>query len=237
MVTKEQMQTELKDFLSSYLESVGRVYGNAVALPDVADASATTLWHALDSMYDYGVAGQQLEGGWNLGDGELLDARFSDAEMFLRGLDSMQTFLDEDNCQLPAQCLRVARTAVARHVLEGGSRDTDFDGLPPMGFLTIAEVALLADMDERSVRNAANPQKEGHLVTTSADKRTLVAVEEARRWLAGRKSFTPTGGVQARSTQALSPSLVAALERQAAAAGLTPDEFVQQRLLAAGEAA
>lgn len=53
------------------------------------------------------------------------------------------------------------------------------------GFLTIMQIALLAGMVERSVRNAAS---QNALQTVSVRGRTLVPASEARRWLAaGRR--------------------------------------------------
>jgi hypothetical protein len=61
-----------------------------------------------------------------------------------------------------------------------------------MSHLTLAEVALLANMDERSVRNAANPKLTNPLKTEQVGQRSLVRPDEARRWLAGRKGYVPT---------------------------------------------
>ena len=47
-------------------------------------------------------------------------------------------------------------------------------------------------MDERSVRNAANPKLPNHLMTEPVGRRSLVRPKEARRWLALRKGFIPT---------------------------------------------
>jgi hypothetical protein len=94
--------------------------------------------------------------------------------------------------------MRAVQTAVARMVLDGGERYTDFAvsehglGNGDWGYLTLSEVALLANMDERSVRNAANPKLPDPLKTEAMGKRSLVKPEEARRWLAGRKGFIPT---------------------------------------------
>ena len=49
-------------------------------------------------------------------------------------------------------------------------------------------------MDEKSVRNAANPKLPDPLRTTQVGRRSLVEPEEARRWLVGRKGFVPTQG-------------------------------------------
>jgi len=65
----------------------------------------------------------------------------------------------------------------ARHNLDHGSE------------LHVAEIALLAEMNERSVRNAASLEGSTRLAI-QADQ--TVANAEARRWLAGRRGFRPT---------------------------------------------
>jgi len=71
-----------------------------------------------------------------------------------------------------AECEAALAEAEAREALAGE------------GFLTIAQIALLAGMVERSVRNSASA-REFH--TVSERGRTLVPAKEARRWLAGRR--------------------------------------------------
>jgi hypothetical protein len=73
----------------------------------------------------------------------------------------------------------------ARACLEGG-QDRD-----------VPQVALLAEMSERSVRNALSLDGPAGLRSKRADardgeKRTLIENQEAKRWLAGRRGFRPT---------------------------------------------
>lgn len=229
VITKQEVMEQLEAFLQGYLDSIGRVYGRALPLPDTVQADQSPLWQTVSHMYDYGVLGQRGD-LTHLGAGELLNADFSDAEMFLLGAagDAMQLLLQEDSVPAPTLALRVARMAVARHVLEGGQRDTCFEGCPVEGYLTIAEVALLADMDERSVRNAASGQAPT-LATENIEKRTFVPIAEARRWLAGRKGFVPAGGgAQSKERYPLlSRETVALLAQQAEAAGVPMDQYVR----------
>jgi hypothetical protein len=110
----------------------------------------------------------------------------------------MEFYLKKNKNKLPRLALRAVQTAVARIVLEGGWRENDHGGRQygmlkgDMNHLTLADVALLANMDERSVRNAANPKLPDPLKTELNDSRTMVPPQEARRWLAGRKGFIPT---------------------------------------------
>jgi hypothetical protein len=143
-------------------------------------------------MYDFGIAALP-QPGYGFAH---LDGGAADAELFMTVLGSpwMQCYLAEDNVDVPSRVIRTVETAVARHVLEEGERYIDHDAGegngPSTDMLTIREVALLADMDERSVRNATNPKNPGALKTVQAGKRTLVRPADAKSWLAGRKSYT-----------------------------------------------
>lgn len=62
--------------------------------------------------------------------------------------------------------------------------------------LTLVELALLAGMSNiRSVRNAQF-SKADPLSFIKEGAQVLITVEEARRWLKGRKGFVPTKGIQ-----------------------------------------
>ena len=69
----------------------------------------------------------------------------------------------------------------ARHALDNGDR------------LSIKQIALLAGMTEKSVRNAIYASRGNRLEGTSSDKSdTLVENHEAKCWLKGRRSFRET---------------------------------------------
>lgn len=258
MFTKEELQRELRHFMLHFSMSMERMFvgdcgGALVGVPGKSSfdlepeqvrVEKSLLWSTLMRMYDYGVLG--LHSGI-YGNGHLLDAAECDVEMFLQGLQSMELYLDEDLCRLPRLALRTSQTAVARHVLDGGSRytlDSERDVSEESGYLSFEELALLADMDTRSVRNAANPKVPDALVTESFGRRTLIAVEDARRWLAGRKGFTPTSyqdAVVPQAPAALSVELSEVLERRidqaARAENLSAAAFLEKLLNEHGQGA
>ncbi|MBN3788853.1 hypothetical protein [Burkholderia sp. Ac-20353] len=94
-------------------------------------------------------------------------------------------------------CLLVAELANARHILEGGegfsyfSRgrgkgdDSTLDGL------TIRQMALLAGMEEMSVRAAANPKRANPLKTDNDNGRTYIARDIAKAWLQSKGRYVP----------------------------------------------
>lgn len=74
----------------------------------------------------------------------------------------------------------------------------DNDSLPAFlteddtGYLTLKEIALLGQMSERAVRNAAQPTAADQLKTRKEQKQTVVDAGEALRWLKGRRGFIAT---------------------------------------------
>lgn len=60
------------------------------------------------------------------------------------------------------------------------------------GHLNLKEIAVLAQMDEKSVRNATQPTAPDRLLTRKEGTRTVVDSHEALRWLKCRRNFKPT---------------------------------------------
>lgn len=239
MLAKEDVFSELNEFLNGYAESVARIYGAALPVPSDLDPTQSRLWATLEMAYAFGIEGTVAPQDFNLSlaDGAL-NPDVSDADSLFHGLSSleMQTVMAEDAVRFPSKCAKVINTAIARHILHGGERDLVWEAdLPSSEYLTIGEVALLANMDERSVRNAATKGAgEGRLITDQIGKRSLVEIAAAQSWLNARKGFVPTLiGSAKRRAPMLSPQTMQALALEADAAGLGLDDFVRQRLLSA----
>jgi hypothetical protein len=94
----------------------------------------------------------------------------------------------------PIRSLRVFDTARARLSLdlEAGAFTDINDGLSCSPYLSLFEVALLAGMSERSVRNATLASARDRLQTEREGHYTVVAPHEALRWLRGRRGFIET---------------------------------------------
>jgi hypothetical protein len=60
------------------------------------------------------------------------------------------------------------------------------------GYLTLKEIAVLGQMSERAVRNAAQPTAADRLYTRKEKNQTVVDAGEALRWLKGRRGFVVT---------------------------------------------
>ena len=249
---KDELKRELREFMVGWTRSVERVFGvgSGGALlgfpgrsawdvePDEAVLEDASLWQSVLTMYDYGIQGQPHP---SFGADGHVGNIYGEAEMFLLGLDSLSLFLEEDDVRIPALARRTVRTAMARHLLDGGERYITREDDEVGDYLSIAEIALLADMDERSVRNAANPKLPDALVTTNIGRRSMIAIEDARRWLSGRKGFVPTQGTVPAdapdapaapqlSSLAVPHELAARVSESAQSANLSPGEFLAQLL-------
>ena len=195
--SKDELKQELFKFLNRFGKQISALYNTRDSTwSEDKELQDSPMWQAMSEMYDYGVQGipsRDLSGS-------RITGAHANVEMFLRGMNTMamQIYLHAYENAPPRLAMHTVEIAVARMVLDGGERyseygtDTHGIGKGDWGYLTLAEVALLANMDERSVRNAANPKLTDHLKTEQVGKRSLVSPEEARRWLAGRKGFTPT---------------------------------------------
>lgn len=195
--TKEQMQQELLLFLAGFGEQFMSLCSDTREIQSEQSLATSLVVQVVSEMYDYGICGIPKR---DLGVGDRITQSQNRVEMFLQAVDTvpMRLFLADKEIDPPRLAIRVVQTAVARAVLDGAQRYTDYMvdelgvGNGDFGYLTVAEIALLANMDERSVRNAANPRLPGALQTVTVGRRALVMPDEARRWLAGRKGFIPT---------------------------------------------
>jgi len=87
----------------------------------------------------------------------------------------------------------------ARLDLDTHPKFADEDSLPMFlsgedncGYLTLKEIAVLGQMSERAVRNAAQPTAADRLQTRKEKSQTVVDSQEALRWLKGRRGFVVT---------------------------------------------
>jgi hypothetical protein len=99
------------------------------------------------------------------------------------------------------RCYGIAELANARRVLESGSPFSPLlsaHGVNEQGIdddqLTVRQLALLAGMEEMSIRAAANPNRANPLPTIDAErqeKRTRFAADVAKTWLQSKGRYVP----------------------------------------------
>jgi len=95
-----------------------------------------------------------------------------------------------------AKCLQIAQLANARAILEGDEGFyvfRDGRGVVDGGWaeLSIKQLALLAGMEEMSVRAAANPKRPAPLETTHERGTTSISPEVAKKWLRSKGRYIP----------------------------------------------
>jgi hypothetical protein len=195
--TLEQIQKELSGTFVAigvllnecfYQDSGNKLIGETLKYPGknpltVVDLNKTMIGRYLPIYYAYAYEGRAIPNYENeldpSGDNNLerladfawifhSDASYFDLCLDVAGLD----------VQTDAGYLQdmIERVRARRSLDEGDS-------------LSISELALLADMSERSVKNALTAEGSGRL---NADKNGSVENTEARRWLEGRRGFVPT---------------------------------------------
>lgn len=163
-----------------------------------ADIQDTPFAQYLENMYQYayfGILDESLEPveyetGYTWMSALLYDMNRS---TFLEEWD----FYGGDGKYSAARCLAVAELANARRVLEGGEGFSHFSGTREDdtnsrdGALTIHQMALLAGMEEMSIRAAANPKRANPLPTFSEEGRTRIAIDVAKAWLQSKGRYVP----------------------------------------------
>ena len=165
-----------------------------------ADISDTDFAQALQNMYHYAYFGI-YDASLDPMEYETVYTWFCAMLFDLKGsafLDEWESY-DGEGKDSAKRCLEVAELANARRILETGkgfsyllSGGTIKDeGYLDDGQLTIRQMALLAGMEEMSIRAAANPKRANPLPTFSEEGRTRISVETAKAWLQSKGRYVP----------------------------------------------
>lgn len=166
---------------------------------DYSDIASTEFAKSIEVMYQYAYFGIQDESVENL-DSESIHMWVS---AILSDMANSRVADEWENYGATAygpakRCLEVAELANARRVLEGAKdnffhfsgkgKDDDDVGLES---LTVRQMALLAGMEEMSIRAAANPKRVNPLPTYSDEGRTRIAIDAAKTWLISKGRYVP----------------------------------------------
>lgn len=238
MVRLDELESNLHDLIAALPEMLDYLFWGATATGGgdkgrfqqvfgIDDVKQTHLWDAVMVMYDYGIRGVSTR---------VDDLDLRTAAEFILGLQALNPVLEQLADEVPASVLKVVQIASARCVLDGSSRLIPAE--PDIGadVLTIPEVALLAGLDVRTVRNVVQlpgKSKSGAngLIAVHQGKRTVVPVDNARSWLDQRsgvqklsKELLPAEHVE------LSTRTVEALILACQNEGVTPEEWLRRQL-------
>jgi hypothetical protein len=218
--TKAEVQTELSAALLLFVRSTSWVMdreaayrlmgwptesaGDALCNPsftefaEVAEHEGQTLdlsrfnvVQTFDALYDYGVLGILQSPIFPIENAT--DATFAISFVFDCARSELLFEMQGGASPVLKHCIHTARVAIARQVLDGGERCLIQSGDKPDKLLTIPEVALLANMEERSVRNSASGKPRPDLLKTvvqGGDR--FVTPEDALAWLSARRGFNKT---------------------------------------------
>ena len=163
------------------------------------DISKTNFAAVLMNMYDFAYLGRQDMSKEKMED----ESSYAWITPLLVDLNSgamgqVWNTYEAEFCRSAAKCVAVAELANARVVLEGGEsffssfqsgQRSDQDDTS--GGLSIRQMALLAGMEEMSVRAAANPKRPSPLITRTTRFGTSVDLAVAKEWLISKGRYVP----------------------------------------------
>jgi hypothetical protein len=174
----QAVSDEITTILNADIQRLSAIYGvEATALLQEFPKDSMPVMQDMKVLYDY-VVGARLPRNYPLD-----DALHNLTDFFLEIVPHSPMIDLHIGKPIEEVCSWIVETAVARWGL-------DFEEI---GSFTIKQIATLANMDERSVRNAANPKLADPLITfRDVDGSTRVAREDAIRWLEGRRSYRKT---------------------------------------------
>lgn len=174
-----------------------------VALDQLYNGESAVRMAAKDC-YDYAINGRlslvqdgeeetRMNDNWARLATLVLSAR-PDIEVFSPRIGGREMVLPEGLEHLLLQALVRARLDLDTHPkFENDQALPMFlSGEDNSGYLTLKEIALLGQMSERAVRNAAQPTAADQLKTRKEQNQTVVDAHEALRWLKGRRGFVAT---------------------------------------------
>jgi hypothetical protein len=159
---------------------------------------------AANDCYDYAINGRlklakdgaeqtQMNDNWDRLATLVLSAR-PDIEVFSPRIRGCEMVLPKGLEHILFHALVRARLDLDTH-----PKFADEEALPMFlsgednsGYLTLKEIAVLGQMSERAVRNAAQPTAADRLYTRKEQNQTVVDSDEALRWLKGRRGFVVT---------------------------------------------
>jgi hypothetical protein len=142
--------------------------------PAELDVSRYRIGRILPFLYNYAYQGRRTEGAidWVEWNSEADDRYVFGAFVEMTDINNIVCLSAEFDYDQTGYLTRMLKLADARHCIDFGDD------------LSIEDVALLADMSERSVRNALRGEGESRLASADGEH---VSAEEALRWLRSRR--------------------------------------------------
>lgn len=199
--SKQELMTDVRNVLFAFSRELGRIYGsnNAPCLMGLTkevcphtgamdeelreeisvDQFAVTSY--MSDLYDYAILGilhADLRDDW-----EIVQ---EDIKGFFYGLCDFPLLSNNADDYSLDRSLQVIELSCLRMVLDEGGYCVLEDGTTLWGHITLKELAYLAGIDEKSIRNMATPKAKNPLKTVKHGSRTFVEIEVAKEWLRQR---------------------------------------------------
>jgi len=198
MTPREEIHWEIDAYAEDVQEYLGEAFvGEEFSISEVGSWNTSFLHEAGDYLFDYAYEGVFRGWEWH-----------ADPEEFIWVLKYFIALADATNVVAmthdvnPVQTRKMLDKALLRYRLDRATLGVDWesdhidDWASSSNVFTLKELAALADMDEKSVRNATIQGSSKPLITRKAkvDGRTatVVEAENLRDWLSDRRSFQMT---------------------------------------------
>ena len=217
--TKQEMLTELREIIFQYARITSFVIDaeagfrmlrceipeniddvNNLMSPEISSTKfkypfsidKMLITRTVEHFYDYGLQGFNFDIELVTGNSE-----WTFAHGFIRDLSQSMLLIESLNGRRIStdKCLYAAHAFFARIVLNGGERCSLEDNTTPYepdNGLTLREIAILADLDERTIRNATSKNSTNRLETFMYGSGVYVSREVALAWLATKRGFVAT---------------------------------------------
>lgn len=198
----EDMRAELRQVLWAFASSLGDIYGypRAKALlaspdftaedlnnlePDSIELDSYPITDRMETLYEYAINGVRTMS-------DMTDDYEFSRDFFkgLEGFNLFEVYVEGSDTSIK-KCMQIVDMTNARLCLDDGGFAWSTDGNVLANHLSLAQVALLAGLDERTVRNATTPKAKDRLATVNFGGRTFVDNEVAIEWLT-RRGFNDT---------------------------------------------
>lgn len=159
------------DIWHIWTEGSGKSRGSLTPQDIEGLGSCPPIWTYMQTLYEFATTAQTAGT-----EDDILEALQAGIEFF-RGVLTVNGESRDLEAIDDSPCIRVLNEALARWSLD--------EGLD----LTLKQMALLARVDVRTIRNAASSKGSDHLKTIKEGGRTLVDNDAAREWLSNRRGF------------------------------------------------
>lgn len=169
---------QLVGFAPEEFEKISR-FGDRRSIPYRLDPDRYELVRLYGSLADYA-----WEGIW-FGNEVSLEEAMTEAETIGQILTS-----GSPHDPYGEPCIDEKSLATLGTVLNAANARRELD--LPDGQLGLGQVAVLANVSDKTIRMAANPKLENHLKTENDGKGTIVHSDDARAWLERRPGFKAT---------------------------------------------